>query len=154
MRLADYVRPEYVTAELTADDMEGALRALSTHLAERQVVKDGAEVTAALLKREQAHTTAVGQGVAIPHATVNSLGSTLLMVAVAPQGIPFGPPGSEPCHVFFVLLSPRGHESEHIKLLARISRLVRHPGFVTRLGEAQSSESILEAVCDIDAQHV
>ena len=107
-----------------------------------------------LLEREGLGSTGIGHGVAIPHATVSSVDSTILLVAVAPDAIRFGPPESEPCRIFFLLLSPPGQESEHIKLLARLSRLVRHPGFVETLGGSRSTEGVLEAIRDVDAQHV
>ena len=154
MRLADYLRPELILSGLHADDTEGTLRALSQHLADQHVVEDGAEVSQALMKRERLHTTVIGRGVAIPHATVGSVDSTILLVAVSPDAIRFGPPESEPCRIFFVLLSPPGRESEHIKLLARLSRLVHHPGFVERLGGAGSTEGVLEAIREVDSQHV
>ena len=91
---------------------------------------------------------------AIPNAPVGSGDSTILLVAVSPDAIRFGPPESEPCRIFFVLLSPPGRESEHIKLLARLSRLVHHPGFVERLGGAGSTEGVLEAIREVDSQHV
>lgn len=154
MRLADYIRSELVLPDLRADDTESTIRRLSQHLADQHVVEDGAEVSQALMERERLHTTVVGHGVAIPHATVCGVESTILLVAVAPDAIRFGPPESEPCRIFFLLLSPPGRESEHIKLLARLSRLVRHPGFVQRLGGATSTEGVLEAIRDVDAQHV
>ncbi|MFV2006036.1 MAG: PTS sugar transporter subunit IIA [Longimicrobiales bacterium] len=154
MRLADYLRPELILPGLHSDDMESTIRALSHHLTEQHVVEDGAEVREALMERERLHTTAVGHGVAIPHATVNGVDDTILLVAVAPDAIRFGPPESDPCRIFFLLLSPPGRESQHIKLLARLSRLVRHPGFVETLGGARSTEGVLEALREVDAQHV
>ncbi len=154
MRLADYIRPEFILPDLHADDAESTIRALSEHLTLQHVVEDGAEVNQALMERERLHTTAIGHGVAIPHATVDGVDYTILLVAVAPDAIRFGPPESEPCRIFFLLLSPPGQESEHIKLLARLSRLVRHPGFVERLGGATSIEGVLETIRDVDAQHV
>ncbi|GMR12761.1 MAG: PTS sugar transporter subunit IIA [Gemmatimonadota bacterium] len=154
MRLADYLRPELILSGLDADDAESTIRALSHHLTEQRVVEDGAEVCQALMERERLHTTAVGHGVAIPHATVNGVAATILLVAVAPEAIRFGPPESDPCQIFFLLLSPPGQESEHVKLLARLSRLVRHPGFVEKLGGTRSTDDVLDAIREVDAQHV
>ena len=154
MRLADYLRSELVIPGLAADDTEGTIRALSQHLADQHIVEDGAEVSRALMEQERSHTTAVGRGVAIPHATVSVVESTILLVAVAPDAIRFGPQESDSCQIFFLLLSPPERESEQIKLLARLSRLVRHPGFLDRLCGARSTEGVLEAVLEVDAQHV
>jgi mannitol/fructose-specific phosphotransferase system IIA component (Ntr-type) len=68
--------------------------------------------------------------------------------------IPFGPPDADPVNVFFVLLSPPGRESEHIKLLARVCRLSRHPGFLDDLAAASGPAEALEVVRMVDAEHV
>ena len=154
MRLADYLRSELVVPGLDAADMEGTIHVLARHLADQGAVQDGAEVSRALLNQERLHTTVLGRGVAIPHASVPSVDAMLLLVAVAPHEIQYGPPGSDPCKVFFLLLSPPGQETEHIKLLARLSRLVRHPGFVEALFAADSAERILDAIREVDSQHV
>src|SRR5690606_26696886 len=108
----------------------------------------------ALLAREAAHTTAMGNGVAVPHTTVAGLDRPLLLVAVSRDGVRYGPAGLEPIRVFFLLLSPPERAGLHIKLLARIARLVRHPGLVRRLEEAASPDAVFQELERVDAQHV
>lgn len=154
MRLRDFIRPELVVTDLRANDVSETVHALVAHLGDCGVVPDGAAVAEALLAREAVHTTAMGNGVAVPHATVPGLHAPLIMVAVSPIGTPFGPVGLDPVRVFFVLLSPPERASLHIKLLARIARLVRHPGFLDRLHSARDPAAVLEAVERVDAEHV
>ncbi len=154
MRLRQYTRPELVVLDLRADGMRDAIHALVDRIRHASVVEDPDALEEALLAREAAHTTAMGGGVAVPHATVAGLDQPVVAIAVSREGVAFGPVGLDPVHVFFVLLSPPNQTGLHIKLLARIARLVRHPGFISRLRQAQTPESLLEELERIDAGHV
>jgi len=107
-----------------------------------------------LLERERAHTTVIGSGLAIPHATVPDLPEPVIGVALARDPIPFGPPGTDPVRLLFVLLSPPGRAREHVKLLARICRLARHADFIDRLEAADDDAAVIEIIKLIDDQHV
>lgn len=154
MRLHEYIRPELVVLNLAARGVRDALHALVGRIREQGIVADPDALEAALLTREAVHTTAMGSGVAVPHATVTGLERPVMMVAVAPDGVAFGPVGLDPVRVFFVVLSPPNQTALHIKLLARIARLVRHPGFIQRLERAGSAEDLLEELERVDAEHV
>ncbi|HEX7118902.1 MAG TPA: PTS sugar transporter subunit IIA [Longimicrobiales bacterium] len=154
MRLREYLRPELVLLDLKAKGVQDAIQAMVGRIRMQDVVADAAELERALLDRESVHTTAMGSGVAVPHATVHGLGRPVVAVAISRDGVAFGPVGLDPVHVFFVLLSPPDQTGLHIKLLARIARLVRHPGFVARLRHATNAESVLEALEHVDAGHV
>lgn len=154
MRLKDFLRPDLVVTDLRSDGVEDTIHALVERLDQQSGVEDRAVLEAALRSREAAHTTALGNGVAVPHAMLHGLTQPLVMVAVAPDGAVFGPVGLDPIRVFFVLLSPPDRAREHIKLLARIARLVRHPGFIERLGRAASARALLEEIERVDAEHV
>ena len=154
MKLREYLRPELIVLDLEAQDGAEAFRMLVRRVAERKAVGDPAAIEKALLAREAVHTTAMGNGVAVPHATVAGLDGPVVMVAVARNGVRFGPAGLEPVRLFFLLLSPPEHAGLHIKLLARIARLVRHPGLVERLQAAESAAALLQDLERVDAQHV
>ena len=124
------------------------------HVEDRGVVPSGNGVFEALRDREDVHTTALGDGVAVPHAVIPTLQDILLVVATAAQAVPFGPPETDPVDVLFTLLSPPGREAEHIKLLARICRLVRHPGLLESMRAAPGPEALYEAILAVDSQHV
>lgn len=154
MRLRDYVRSDLVVLDLSSVGLEDTLEALVGRLRQRGVLPEEVALVDALLARERAHTTVMGGGVAVPHANVSGLQGPLVMVALSPAGASFGPAGSDPVHVFFVLLSPPDHAGAHIKLLARIARLLRHPGFVDELRSARSRDDVLEKIARVDAEHL
>lgn len=154
MRLSDYLEPELVLLDLRTTGIDDTLEAVVDRLAEAHALEDAEAIADALRDRESAHSTSLGNGVALPHATVPGIGRPLVLVAIAPEGVRFGPDEEEPVRVFFVLLSPRSEAGTHIKLLARIVRLVRRPGFVASLREAGTGEALVEAVARLDALHV
>lgn len=152
MRLSEFLRSDFVLARLEATDVDGVVREVSAKAAAAGVAPE--EVVAQkLLEREKLHSTVMGSGLAIPHATVPGLEHPVVGVALAREPVLFGADDSEPVRVFVVLLSPPGSEREHVKILARICRLMRHEGFLEQLEEAQDDEGILRVIETIDAQH-
>ena len=133
--------------------MEGVVQEVCARAAAAGI--GGADVIAEkLLERERTHSTVMGSGLAIPHATVPGLSEPVIGVALAEEAIPFGPAGTDPVRLFFVLLSPPGREREHVKLLARICRLARHDDFVDQLEAADDDAELIRIIELIDDQHV
>jgi PTS system nitrogen regulatory IIA component len=113
MRLSEFLRPDFVVSRLQATDVDGVVRELSARAGAVGVAPEDV-IAAKLLEREKLHTTVMGSGLAIPHATVPGLAEPVIGVALAPEPIVFGPAGTDPVRVFVVLLSPPGHERVHV----------------------------------------
>ncbi len=154
MRLSDFLREDLILHRLKVQDASGALEAFGALFADRGHIPSGPEAIQALKAREEAHTTCLGRGIAVPHATMEGLPKPLLLVATVDAPLPFGPPGADPVDLFFVLLSPLGREGEHIKLLARICRLAQHPEDLEEIRAAKDKGSLHEAILRLDARHV
>jgi mannitol/fructose-specific phosphotransferase system IIA component (Ntr-type) len=152
MRLSEFLRSDFVLSHLEARDIDGVVRELSAR-AESLGVAPEDLVARELLERERSHSTVVGAGLAIPHATVPGLEEPVIGVALAREPVVFGPPDADPVRVFVVLLSPPGHEREHVKILARICRLMRHEDFIDRLEAAADEDGVIDVIESIDAQH-
>ena len=155
MRLTDYLEPDLVLTGLEADGVESAIDAMVRAVHDAGRIDDPDRVRRAVLQRESSHTTSLGNGVALPHATVSGLDRARVLVAIAPDGVSFGPDGGdEPERLFFMLLSPLEEAGTHIKLLARIVRLVRRRDFVDALLAADSAEAVVAEIEREDARHV
>lgn len=152
MRIREYVKPELVMLDLHASGVADALERMTEHLARTEGLPPTPELHAALLAREHAHTTALDRGVAVPHATVPGLPAPLLLIAVAPDGVAFGPPDAPPVRLFFLLLSPPDQCGLHIKLLARIARLVRRNRFVDDLTGAATPAALVDVINHAEPQ--
>jgi len=154
MRLSDFLSRDFVVLRLASRSVEGVIKELATRagaigLGEARVIREK------LLERERLHPTVMGSGLAIPHATVPGLAAPVIGVALAgEEPVPFGPSDQGTVRVFFVLLTPPGYEREHVKLLARICRLVRHEGFMDRLEASADPDEVVRIIESVDARHV
>ncbi len=153
MRLSDFLRSDFVVAKLEGQSVDDVIAEVSERAAAAGIgAKD--VIAEKLLERERSHPTVMGSGLAIPHATVPGLSEPVIGVALAHDPVSFGPPDLDPVRVFFVLLSPPGREREHVKLLARICRLIRHDDFIDQLEAAPDDAAIVQVIESVDAQHV
>jgi len=152
MRLSEFLRADVVVSRLEARDVDSVVQEVSAKAGAAGVAPEDV-VAQKLLEREKQHSTVMGSGLAIPHATVPGLEEPVIGVALAGEPIAFGPADTDPVRVFVVLLSPPGREREHVKLLARICRLMRHDNFLEQLEAAEDEEGILQVIEAIDAQH-
>jgi mannitol/fructose-specific phosphotransferase system IIA component (Ntr-type) len=103
---------------------------------------DPVGVLSALLEREQSGSTGLGRGVATPHARVSGLEHSRLVVVRLEQPIAFGAIDGQPVDLFFALLSPEDSGVEHLRALARISRLVRREDLRGQLRQAADADAI------------
>jgi len=137
MGLSEILSPDRVSV---AGEAEGvvrtsaeAIRRLSVLLATRQTVITPDEVEALLGERERVQSTGVGGGVAIPHGSLDRLDRTLGAVLICPRPIAFDAIDGAPVSIFFAVIGHKRATGEHLKTLARVSRLLRDDGFRARL---------------------
>ncbi|KPK79539.1 MAG: hypothetical protein AMS25_12320 [Gemmatimonas sp. SM23_52] len=153
MKLHHYLRPDLVILDLQTEGVESTLRDLLHNLAEHGLIQDEQHALDALLEREAAQSTGIGCGVAIPHAVYPQLSATVIELALSRGGIDFHALDEKPVHTIFLLLSPPNRSSTHIKLLARIARLMRQPEVQQELLNAASAEELIERIRQFDEQH-
>ncbi len=152
MRLQDFLKVDSVLYGFRAESRDDTIELFAETLASRGLIQNESKVRDRLTHTENMHTTVIGNGVAIPHATVEGIEATFLMVAVSGDPVAFGPAEAEGCSVFFVLLSPPNRGGEHVRLLARIARLASDASAVERLRAAGSDELLVEALQAMDAR--
>ncbi len=95
------------------------------------------EVVLRLLRqREELLSTGIGDGVAIPHTPVPGLDRQRAALVLCPQGVEFAAIDQQPVKIFFAVIGPKSAASEHLKILARLSRLLKSPETRRRLLES------------------
>jgi PTS system nitrogen regulatory IIA component len=147
MRLADILTAERVTTALSARDKDDALRALAG-------LFDGIsaeEVYGVLRDRENLASTGVGDGVAIPHGRLAGIDRLQAALAICPRGVDFESIDGEPVHIFVAIVAPNRRTGDHLKALARVSRLLRREDLRARLRKAESASTLFEALLSADA---
>jgi nitrogen PTS system EIIA component len=159
MKIVDFVRPELIVPELQARDKAEVIKELADHLAAHVGGVGGGkgldreQLAKVLMERERLASTAIGEGVAIPHGKLDAVGKLVACVGRAPQGVDFDSMDGRPTHLFFVLVAPENSTGVHLKALARISRLFKDPEFRTRLMQAKTGEELYKVIADEDAKY-
>ncbi len=122
-----------------AFDKAAALRLLGSMLSGGGV--DAAEVERVLVEREELQSTGIGEGVAIPPGALQALELQRAALLIVPGGVEFASIDQEKVTILFAVVGPKRATGEHLKTLARVSRLLRHPEFRERLVGAASGEA-------------
>lgn len=118
-----------------------ALARLAHLLAAGQAIATVAEIEQVLLERERLQSTGVGGGVAVPHGCVERLPKQVAALLLCPDGVPFDAIDGAPVGIVFGLIGPKGAPAQHLKILARASRLFRDPAFCDLLLRASSGSA-------------
>ena len=99
-----------------------------------------------LTKREKLGSTAVGNGIAIPHANVATIDRPFVFVSTLVNGLDFNSTDDLPVDIIFLLIAPDNKGSEHLQALALISRLLRNKELTTKLRGCKNAESALAVI--------
>ncbi|MBW2525402.1 MAG: PTS sugar transporter subunit IIA [Deltaproteobacteria bacterium] len=154
MRLQRHLDKTLVFPGLRCQSKEELLRQLADQTAEHLPVVDANLLWSLLRQREAGSTTGIGSGVAVPHCTVDGLDESICVLAQVPDGVDFGAIDEAPVHFVFLLLSPPEAIGTHLRLLARIARLLHSTGFPESLRESGDADAIYQRVVTEDSRHI
>jgi len=154
MGLSEILSPDHVSVAGEAEGMvrtsTDAIRRLSVLLGQRQTVVTVDEIEALLRERERLQSTGVGGGVAIPHGSLDRLDRTLGAVLICPKPIAFDAIDGAPVSLFFAVIGPKRATGEHLKTLARVSRLLRPDSFREQLFAAGTGREAYELIVAVE----
>ena len=141
MEMVDLLVPDAVVANLKAGSKKQALQELSQQAAtltglQERVIFD------VLLQRERLGTTGIGRGIAIPHGKMQELKKLHGLFARLPKAIDFDAIDEQPVDLIFMLLAPVSAGADHLKALARVSRLLRDESVCAKLRGADDPEAL------------
>ena len=151
MRLTEILSERRVTTRLMAQSKDEALLALAELFSADDPGLDVASVHTVLRERERLASTGVGSGVAIPHGRISLLENLRAAVAISPEGIPFEAIDGAPVRIVVGVLAPQHHTGDHLRVLARVSRLLRSAQVRTDLMAAHDSQAAFEVLQHADA---
>lgn len=153
MRIVDLIKRDLVVPALKATSKTALLEELATYMAEHHPRIDRAALSKVLIERELLASTAIGEGVAIPHGKLASVSEIVACLGRVPAGIEFDSMDGQPTFLFFVLVAPESSTGTHLKALARISRVFKDGNFRRRLLAAPDAEAMYNVVAEEDAKY-
>lgn len=147
MQLCDMISPDAVIPNLKATSKKQALQELARKAAEVTGAEERA-VFDVLLERERLGTTGVGNGIAIPHGKLAGLERIYALFARAEEPIGFDAIDDQPVDLIFTLLAPEDAGADHLKALAKISRLLREGQFCDKLRGSEKADALYGLLMD------
>lgn len=156
MKIMDFLSKDAVTVNIKAADKDGVIKELVDLLmvAEGIDKKNKNKLIELLKSREALGSTAIGQGVGIPHAKSDCVTSLVAAFGISKKGVDFDSLDGEPVYIFFLLLAPQDSAGPHLKALARISRLLKDKYFRESLKSAIDEKTVLKIIQQEDEKKI
>ena len=141
----DFLSPEAIAPSLKATSKKQALHDLAAQ-ASRLVGRDEREIFDTLLQRERLGSTAIGEGIAIPHGKLPKLSRLFGLFARLERPIDFEALDGEPVDMLFLLLAPEGAGADHLKALAKVARVLRDPATIERIRATRDADALYAVI--------
>ncbi len=153
MKLIDILQESSIVADLQANTKTEVLEALVNAVAKSYPTIDKREMLNVLLEREKLGSTGIGDGIAIPHGKLPNIPDIISGFGLSKSGIEFDSLDGKPAYMFFLLVAPDNSVGTHLKMLARISRMLKNTAFRTKLLNATSQKDIYRIISEEDSKY-
>jgi PTS system nitrogen regulatory IIA component len=153
MKITDILSPDMIIPALKGTTKPDVLNELAQVLAAQYKEIKLTELTAVLAERERLGSTAIGDGIAIPHGKLRGVMKIIGAFGRHMEGVDFDSLDGGPSQLFFVLVAPEDSASLHLKALARVSRLLKEASFRSRLLAAKDSAELYSLIKDEDNKY-
>lgn len=150
MKITDFLASGMIIPDLRGKEKKAVLNELAEWMAFQDRSLDAQKLFEVLLEREKVSSTAIGEGVAIPHGKMPGVRGVCGLFARSLQGVNFDSMDGGPTYLFFLLIAPENSAADHLKALARISRLLKNTAFRARLMQGKTREEIFDAISEED----
>jgi PTS system nitrogen regulatory IIA component len=150
MKITDMLRKEYMIERLLARGKTAVLEEMVAQFQRGPETFSEPEMVRVLLEREKLGSTGIGEGIAIPHGKLEGLEGMIVAFGRSPEGIDFEAMDGKPVHLFFMLMAPENSTGQHLKVLARISRILKDGDFRQQLLDAGSVDQLYRIIADKD----
>ena len=141
MNIADLLAPDAVIGSLKVQGKKQLLQELAARAAQLTRIPER-KIFEVLNERERLGSTGVGQGIAIPHGRLADIKNIVGVFARLENGIDYDAVDKQPVDLVFMLLAPEGSGADHLKALARVSRLLRNQAAVEKLRASTKPEAL------------
>ncbi len=155
MRIMDILCEECVVPDLQAEDRDGVIKELLDALVKAGQIKaeDEPKILEELINREELGSTAIGNGIAIPHAKSDRVDKLVAAFGISHKGVDFKALDGEKVYLFFLLVAPKEAAGPHLKALAKITRLLKDKNFRALLMQAKTKEEALKLIEEEDSRY-
>jgi PTS system nitrogen regulatory IIA component len=148
--IRDILPREMIEPELVSEEKAQVIEELVRILKKENPSLDRTAVVRRVLERERLGSTGIGHGIAIPHCKLENLKNLMCCFGRSRMGVEFQSADNAPATIFFLIVAPENAAGEHLRALARISRMCQKEEFRRRVMEAPTADEIYQAMLDED----
>ena len=154
MKITDILKKEHIIDNLVGTDKASTLEELSSFLKNKGLVSNKETLLNALMGRELLGSTGIGENVAIPHAKISGIDQIITMFGRSIEGIEFDSLDKKPVHFIYLVVAPMNSSGQHLKVLARISRLLKNKSLRESIISATETNQIYSIIADEDSKYI
>ncbi len=141
-KISDYISPSNIFLDVVLNSKTAVLRFIADKCAENSIVSDAETLFAGLIEREESMSTGVGRRMAFPHTTTSERTEAVVLVISLKHPLPFDSIDDEPVDTIFAIIIPESNQTQHLQILARISRLCRNNEFMQCVRTSNNPEAL------------
>lgn len=146
MKLSNFLNKNNITFDIKPDEKYKILEKLIDFLATSNKLKNNEEIKKAIIKREYLETTAIGNGIAIPHAKIKEIKNTYVACAVIKEGVNFESLDNKPVDLFFIMISCASDPDAHIKALSKLAGILNNKDLCEKIRESSTGSEVLKII--------
>lgn len=154
MNITDLLQKDFIIEELKSKSKKEVLYELSEAFLRGNINIDLDAMVEVLLEREKLGSTGIGDGIAIPHGKLPGLDNLIVSFGRSHTGIDFDSLDGKPVHIFFLLMAPENSAGQHLKALAKISRMLKEEDFRKKLMNTATLDDIYHVIENKDAAYI
>lgn len=151
-KVSELLKENLIFLNLKIKDKTKVIEQLAKAICEEENIEDSAAFLNAIMEREKLESTGIGLNVAIPHCRTDAVKKIVMAFGRSISGIDFKSLNGKPTHLIFLIAAPESEKDAYIKVLARISRLLRKDEFRNALMEAMTRGEIIHLFAEEERQ--
>ena len=154
MKIDEILKKESVIADLVGKNKLEVIEEMTACLKNNNIIKDDQALFATLMEREKLGSTGIGENVAIPHGKSDELTQIITVFARSLGGVDFESLDQKPVHFVCMVIAPAHSTGQHLKALARISRLFKNQTLREGILKAEDSDAIYSILLEEDSKFI
>ncbi len=152
MKIIDIIKKDSIIANLVGTNKEEVLNEVTDFLLNKEIIKDKQVLLHTLIEREKLGSTGIGENVAIPHGKSDELSKVVMVFARSLKGLDFESLDQKPVHFVCVVIAPSKSTGQHLKALARISRIFKSKSLRDEILKLSDANQIYSLILEEDSR--
>ena len=154
MKIEEILKKESVIDDLLGDNKVKVIKEMTQCLKKNNFIKNDQALFETLMEREKLGSTGIGENVAIPHGKSDEVTQIITVLARSKKGVEFESLDQKPVHFVCMVIAPAHSTGQHLKVLARVSRIFKNQGIREEILKAENSDTIYSILMNEDSKFI